>query len=93
MATVFIVYDSKTGNTGRMPEAIAEGAKAAGAEVLVRKLGQKFTMEELTKADAILFGSPTAGRRPFVTSSIGVPYNERVVDRTVDAKDRIVKNL
>jgi flavorubredoxin len=59
MATVFIVYDSKTGNTGRMAEAIAEGAKAAGAEVLVRKLGQKFTMEELTKADAILFGSPT----------------------------------
>ena len=59
MATVFIVYDSKTGNTGRMASAIAEGAKSAGAEVTVRKLGEKFPMEELSKADAILVGSPT----------------------------------
>jgi len=59
MATVFIVYDSKTGNTGRMASAIAEGVKSAGAEALVRKLGEKFSMEELSKADAILVGSPT----------------------------------
>ncbi len=59
MATVFIVYDSRTGNTARMASAIAEGAKSVGAEVVVRKLGEKFPMDELSKAEAILVGSPT----------------------------------
>jgi len=59
MATVLIIYDSKTGNTARMATAIAEGAKSVGAEVIVRKLGEKFLIDELSKADAILVGSPT----------------------------------
>ncbi len=59
MATVSIIYDSRTGNTERMANAIAEGARSAGAQVTVRKLGEKFPVEELTKADAILIGSPT----------------------------------
>ncbi len=59
MATIFVVYDSKTGNTARMASAIAEGAKSAGAEVVVHKLGEKFQMDELSRADAILIGSPT----------------------------------
>lgn len=56
MATVSIIYDSRTGNTERMANAIAEGARSAGAQVTVRKLGEKFPVEELTKADAILIG-------------------------------------
>lgn len=59
MATVFIVYDSKTGNTARMASAIAEGVRSAGAEAVVRKLGEKFPMDDLSKAEAILIGSPT----------------------------------
>jgi len=59
MATVFIVYDSRTENTARMASAIAEGARSVGAEVVVRKLGEKFPMDELSKAEAILVGSPT----------------------------------
>jgi len=59
MPTVFIVYDSKTGNTARMASAIAEGVKSVGAEAVVRKLGEKFPMDELSKAEAILVGSPT----------------------------------
>ena len=59
MATVSIIYDSRTGNTERMANAIAEGARSAGAQVTVRKLGEKFPVEELAKADAILIGSPT----------------------------------
>jgi flavorubredoxin len=59
MATVFVVYDSKTGNTARMASAIADGAKSAGVEVIVHKLGEKFQMDELSRADAILIGSPT----------------------------------
>lgn len=59
MTTVLIIYDSKTGNTARMASAIAEGAKSAGAEVTVRKLGEKFPMDGISKADAILIGSPT----------------------------------
>jgi len=59
MPTVLIIYDSRTGNTARMASAIAEGVRSGGAEAVVRKLGEKFTMDELSKADAILVGSPT----------------------------------
>jgi len=59
MATVSIIYDSRTGNTERMANAIAEGARSAGAQVTVRKLGEKFPVEELSKADTIVIGSPT----------------------------------
>ena len=59
MANVFVIYDTKTGNTARIADAIAEGAKSQGAEVTVRKLGEKFPMEELSQAGAILIGSPT----------------------------------
>ncbi len=59
MTTILIIYDSKTGNTANMASAIAEGARSAGAEVAVRKLGERFSMDDLSKADAILVGSPT----------------------------------
>ena len=90
MATVFIVYDSRTGNTGRMASAIAEGVKSVGAEVVVRKLGEKFSMEELSKADAILVGSPThyasttAEMRHFLES-----LDELRKDRKLDLKGKL----
>ena len=59
MVNVLIIYDSKTGNTASMASAIAEGARSEGAEITVHKLGEKFPMEELSRADAILVGSPT----------------------------------
>jgi len=59
MANGFIIYDSKTGNTERMASAIKEGAASAGADVTLHKLGERFPMNELSRADVILMGSPT----------------------------------
>jgi len=57
MAKLLILYDSQTGNTERMAEAVAEGARSVpGAEVEVKYYARP---EELAEADAILFGSPT----------------------------------
>jgi NAD(P)H dehydrogenase (quinone) len=40
MANVAVVYYSSTGNTYRLAQAIAEGAKGAGADVRVRKVAE-----------------------------------------------------
>ncbi|HIE08774.1 MAG TPA: flavodoxin family protein [Armatimonadetes bacterium] len=57
MARMLIVYFSKTGNTKAMAEAIAEGAKEAGAEVIV-KTAEEARPSELVDADVIVLGSP-----------------------------------
>ena len=60
MARVLIVYDSKTGHTGAMANAIAEGARSVKTvSVDLRKLGEPFPMTLLDNADAIIIGSPT----------------------------------
>jgi len=57
MPKVLILYDSQTGNTERMAEAVAEGARsAANVEVIVKYYARP---EELAEASAIIFGSPT----------------------------------
>jgi len=57
MPKLLIIYDSQTGNTEKMAGAVAEGAKSvAGVEVTTKYFARP---EELTQADAIIFGSPT----------------------------------
>lgn len=57
MAKLLILYDSQTGNTEKMAEAIAEGARSvANVEVTVKYYARP---EELAEASAIIFGSPT----------------------------------
>lgn len=57
MTKLLILYDSQTGNTEKMAEAVAEGARSVpGVEVEVKYYARP---EELAEADAILFGSPT----------------------------------
>ena len=56
---VLIIYDSKTGNTEKMATAVAEGAKEAGAEVTVKKIGEPFPLTLLEESDGVAFGSPT----------------------------------
>jgi len=59
MSKVFVVYCSRTGNTEKMAEAVAEGAKrVSGVEVSLRR-AQDTSAEELAGADALAFGSPT----------------------------------
>ena len=56
MAKVLIVYCSMSGNTKAAAEAIAEGAKAAGAQVTIKE-GTAAQPNDLLKCDAIALGS------------------------------------
>ena len=57
MPKLLILYDSQTGNTERMAEAVAEGARTvSGVEVEMKYYARP---EELAEADALIFGSPT----------------------------------
>jgi flavorubredoxin len=59
MPTIFIIYDSKTGNTESLAQAIMEGAESyQGINVVLRKIGKKFSISEFETADAIILGSP-----------------------------------
>ncbi len=55
---VLVTYHSLSGNTERMAEAVAEGARGLpGTEVLLKRVGQ-VTAEDLFSADAVVVGSP-----------------------------------
>lgn len=55
---VLVAYHSLTGNTERMAEAVADGAKSvAGTEVVLKRVGQ-VTADDLFSADAVVVGSP-----------------------------------
>ena len=57
MLKLLIVYYSQTGNTEKMARAIEEGAKSVvGIDVELKYFVKP---EELTEADAIIFGMPT----------------------------------
>lgn len=55
---ILVAYHSLSGNTERMAEAVAEGARTVPlTNVIVRRVGN-VTAEELFAADAIVLGSP-----------------------------------
>lgn len=58
MVKVLVVYDSKSGNTEKMAQAVAKGAKQAGAEVTAKKVNETQN-KDLLEADGIVMGSPT----------------------------------
>jgi len=57
MSTILVLYDSKGGNTKRLAEALALGAREIGAKVSVQSV-EKATVEDLVAADGIAAGSP-----------------------------------
>jgi len=59
MKRVLIVYDSRTGRTGKMAECIADGIRSAGHEVCVRRVAECTDAGDLAGYDAYLFGAPT----------------------------------
>ncbi|HRE21522.1 MAG TPA: flavodoxin family protein [Rhabdaerophilum sp.] len=64
MATVAIAYHSGYGHTAALADQVAAGVKRAGGSAEIVKLEgaeQDFTaaLETVTKADAVIFGSPT----------------------------------
>ena len=60
MSKVAVVYWSSTGNTESMANAVAEGAKAAGAEVTAFEASD-FSADKMDEFDAIAFGCPAMG--------------------------------
>lgn len=57
MPKILVLYYSRTGNTEKMANAVAEGARTIqGAEVTTT---YQTTPEELTNYDAIIIGTPT----------------------------------
>ena len=60
MSKVAIVYWSGTGNTEAMANAVAEGAKAQGAEATLFSAGE-FDASLMDNFDAVAFGCPAMG--------------------------------
>ncbi|HEM61310.1 MAG TPA: FprA family A-type flavoprotein [Chloroflexi bacterium] len=56
---MLVVYESHTGNTRRMAQAVAEGARQVqGVEVVLKSL-HDLSAEELAEVDAVVVGAPT----------------------------------
>ncbi|RJS73234.1 MAG: FprA family A-type flavoprotein [Candidatus Syntrophoarchaeum sp. WYZ-LMO15] len=69
ISKVLVVYYTRTGNTGKMAKAIAEGAESAGAEVVVKTVNG-VGKEDVSSSDAIIIGSPTHNKRiPYKVTS------------------------
>lgn len=58
MPKILIIYQSKTGNTRSMAEAVEEGVKKEGVEV-VRKKIEDAHVDDLLEPDGIIIGAPT----------------------------------
>ena len=60
MSKIAVVFWSGTGNTEAMAEAVAEGAKAAGADVEVFQVDD-FSAPDMADYNGFLFGCPAMG--------------------------------
>ena len=58
MAKAIVIYYSRSGNTKKMAETIADGLKKEGVETDLREV-KDVQPEDLLKYDAIIIGSPT----------------------------------
>lgn len=70
-----IYYYSTTGNTEEMAKAFAEGAQAAGAEVILSAVGEE-DAAELASCDAVALGCPAQGTEEMDDSSFLPFYDE-----------------
>ena len=56
--TVLVTYHSASGNTEKMAQVVAEGAKAvSGTSVVLKRIGEVIG-DDLSSADAVIVGSP-----------------------------------
>jgi len=58
MAKVFLIYESETGNTKAMAEAVMEGIQQEGVTVQIKKV-EDATVDDLLEPDGIVIGCPT----------------------------------
>ncbi|MFT5874962.1 MAG: flavodoxin short chain [Clostridium sp.] len=84
MKKLTIIYSSNGGNVEVLANHIAKGATDAGAEVLV-KLASEATVEDVTNADVVAFGSPSMDNnridqqemQPFIEKFKLIPVNNK----------------
>jgi len=57
MTKLLIVYESGTGNTEAMAQAVSEGGASAGASVSLKKADEA-TTDDLLDCDAVILGTP-----------------------------------
>ncbi len=69
MSKVAVVYWSGSGNTQAMAEAVAEGAKGAGAEVDILTAGE-FNSGKIADYTGIAFGCPAMGAEQLEESEV-----------------------
>ncbi len=76
---LYVVYESHTGNTHKMAQAVAERAREVqGLDVVLKRVGEAMA-EELANADAIILGAPTKNTKvppamsQFLKAMKGVP--------------------
>ena len=75
MRKVAVVFWSGTGNTEQMAEAVAEGAKSAGAEVTLANVND-FDSSSVADFDGIAFGCPAMGAEVLEDSEFEPAFNE-----------------
>lgn len=75
MSKVAVVFWSGTGNTEQMAEAVAEGAKSAGAEVTLANVND-FDSSLVADFDGIAFGCPAMGAEVLEDSEFEPVFNE-----------------
>ena len=75
MSKVAVVYWSGTGNTEMMANEVAEGAKAAGAEVSVFT-PDTFSADKMDEFDAVAFGCPAMGAEELEDTEFLPMYDE-----------------
>jgi NAD(P)H dehydrogenase (quinone) len=62
MTKVLIVYASTFGNTKRMAEAVADGARSIELTEVILKEASEVTLDDVRTADAVVIGSPIRHR-------------------------------
>lgn len=75
MSKIAVVFWSGTGITEAMADAVAEGAKGAGAEVSVFNVTD-FSADKVDEFDAIAFGCPAMGAETLEDSEFEPVFNE-----------------
>ena len=62
MGKILIAYFSLSGNTEKMANYIAEGARFSGQQAVVKKISEIKTANDLADYEGYMFGSPTYHR-------------------------------
>ena len=77
MVKIAIIFHSRTGNTEKMAEFVAVGARDAGAEVILKHV-KSAEINDISDADGVILGSPTyyghssGAMRTFLDKTVGL---------------------